>query len=157
MAFALGENVGKSGKRRVRWSKALRRAFLDRLAATCNVKESAEAIGVDPYSVYYLRRRDARFAEEWGEALALGYQMLETRLVGHALAGKGTAEAIERDGLGAIDTHLALTMLAAHRNAMAGVAPKGGPKLKQVSGEEATETMLRHLDAIDRRRAGTGQ
>ncbi|RYD63816.1 MAG: hypothetical protein EOP58_10740, partial [Sphingomonadales bacterium] len=70
------------GRKWVRWTAKMRASFLDHLAATCNVKASAEFIGVDPVSVYALRRRDARFTEAWGEALALGYEMLETLLVG---------------------------------------------------------------------------
>jgi len=150
MAFGLGEHMGKAGRRWVRWNKAKRRGFLDHLAATCDVKASAAAIGVDPASVYYLRRRDAAFAAEWAEALLLGYQMLETRLVGHALAGRGTAEAMPRDGLDPIDAHLALTLLAAHRNALAGVPHKGGPRLKRATEEETNAALMKKLDAIEK-------
>lgn len=151
MAYALGEHMGKTGRRWVRWSKTRRRAFLDHLAATCNIKEAAEAIGVDPYSVYYLRRRDPAFAEEWLEALTLGYQMLETRLVGHALAGKGVTDKLERDGLEAIDTHLGLTLLAAHRNGLAGKPARGGPRPGRATEEETNAALMKKLDAVEKR------
>jgi hypothetical protein len=143
--------VSKPGRKWVRWNKGLRMRFLDHLAATGNVIESATAIGVDPYSVYHLRRRDPSFVAEWSEALKLGYQMLETQLVGHALAGKNTAEKLERSGLAPIDTHLALTMLTAHRNALAGQAPKGGPKRRYASEEETNEALMKKLDVVEKR------
>ena len=151
MAYALGEHMGVSGRRKVRWNKGLRRRFLDHLAATCNVKEAAETIGVDPYSVYYLRRRDPSFAEQWGEALTLGYQMLETRLVGHCLAGKGVTDKLERGGLEAIDTHLGLTLLASHRNALAGKPARGGPRPGRATEEETNAALLKKLDAVEKR------
>lgn len=157
MAFALGEHMGKQGRRWVRWNKGMRRRFLDHLAATCNVKASAEAIGVEPGSVYYLRRRDPAFTAEWAEALELGYQMLETRLVGHALAGNGRTEGIEQDGIGAINPDLALVMLAAHRNARAGIAPRGGPRPQRATEEETNAALLKKLDAIEKRRREEGR
>lgn len=156
MAFALGEHMGKEGRRWVRWNKGMRRRFLDHLAATCNVKAAAEAIEVDPGSVYYLRRRDPAFTAEWAEALELGYQMLETRLVGHALAGRGRTDAIEQDGIGAINPDLALVMLAAHRNAMAGKPSRGGPRPQRATEEETNAALLKKLDAIEKRRREEG-
>ncbi len=78
-----------TGRKWVRWTAKKKAAFLDHLAATCNVKESAAAIGVDPGSVYALRRHDAAFLADWHDALEAGYAMLETQLIGHALAGGG--------------------------------------------------------------------
>ncbi|RYD84072.1 MAG: hypothetical protein EOP61_40600 [Sphingomonadales bacterium] len=149
--------MGIPGRRWVRWNKAMRQGFLDHLAATCNVKASAAVIGVDPCSVYTLRRRNPAFAAEWGEALELGYQMLETQLVGHALAGRGTSEAIEQDGIGPIDTHLALTMLTARRNARAGIAHKGGPKPRRATEADTNAALMKKLDAVEKRIRETGK
>lgn len=157
MAFALGEHMGKTGRRWVRWNKAMRRRFLDHLSATCNVKASAEKIGVDPGSVYYLRRRDPVFTVEWDEALRLGYQMLETRLVGHALSGGARCDAIEQDGIGAINPDLALVMLAAHRNAMAGKTHRGGPRPQRATEEETNAALMKQLDAVEKRRGGQSE
>lgn len=138
------------GRRWVRWSIKKKELFLDHLAATCNVKQSAAVAGVDPVSVYALRRRDAAFVAAWGEALALGYEMIETQLVGHALEGSGaraiTNGAVEKTG--PIDVELALRLLSHHGAAMAGRVPRGGPKRQRASREETEAAILKRLAAI---------
>ena len=138
----------------VRWNAKMRESFLDHLAATCNVKASAEYIGVDPSSVYVLRRRDKRFAEAWGEALALGYEMLETLLVGHALSGDDSdvlnCGAEVRSGPVAVD--LALRLLTAHRNAT-GKPRRGGPQRQFATADETDAFLMKKLAAIEKRRA----
>ncbi|OYY70025.1 MAG: hypothetical protein B7Y47_11065 [Sphingomonas sp. 28-63-12] len=61
-----------TGRKWVRWTAKKKAAFLDHLAATCNVKESAAVIGVDPGSVYALRRHDLAFSAAWLDALEAG-------------------------------------------------------------------------------------
>lgn len=141
-------------RKRVRWSQKMREEFLDHLAATCNVKASAEAIEVDPISVYHLRRKDDAFAEAWGTALALGYEMLETQLVGHALAGGGreiTNGAVAE--IGPIDTDLALRLLSTHRGHALGKRGKGGPTPHEAKPDETDAAILRKLSAIERSRS----
>ena len=137
----------------VRWNAGMRARFLDHLAATCNVKASAQAIGVDPCSVYILRRRNAAFADEWGEALALGYEMLETQLVGHALAGRGECEAIEEVNptLPRINVDLAIRLLGYHRSAQH-KPQRGGPKPKIASADETDKAIVAKLAKIAARR-----
>lgn len=149
--------AGKPGRHWIRWNKGMRQGFLDHLAATGNVKQAAAEIAVDPRAVYNLRRRDPKFAAEWGEAITLGYQMLETRLIGHALAGGRTCDMIDQDGMEPIDPQLALTMLAAHRNALAGVPLKGGPRQKRATEEETNAALMKKLDAIEKRRREAGE
>lgn len=142
------------GRKWVRWTAKMRASFLDHLAATCNVKASAAFIGIDPASVYALRRRDAKFAEAWGEALALGYEMLETLLVGHALAGD-TGDVLTcgaEPKSGPINVDLALRMLSAHRNAV-GKPKRGGPSRRFADPEETDKVLMRKLAAIEARRA----
>lgn len=139
----------------VRWTKTMRETFLDHLAATCNVREAAAVIGVIPGSVYSLRRREPKFAAAWEEALALGYQMLETRVVGHVLAG-GTRRDPLGCGvdsiLGAIDFESALRLLVAHRNAPG--KPRTHGRGPQFATRDETDTMLlKRLKAIELRRA----
>lgn len=143
--------MGSKRTGRSLWTKAMRDAFLDHLAATCNVREAAAAAGGDPISLYSFRRADPSFASEWESALQLGYQMLETRIVGHALAGKGVTAPVEREGYLPVDTHLALTLLTTHRNALNGIVKRGGPKLKQVSEDETNAALLRKLEAMERK------
>ncbi|MGK6318706.1 hypothetical protein [Sphingomonas sp. DT-204] len=142
--------MGKAGRKWVRWTKALKTDFLDHLAASCDVKASARQIGVDPASVYALRRKDPGFAEGWSAALALGYELLETQLIGHALAGGGPTIDNGRDP---IDCDLALRLLAAHRDHdRAGPARRrrGGPPLKRLSREELEAVLLKKLEAVER-------
>lgn len=133
------------------WAKPKRQAFLDHLAATCNVRAAAEAGGINPVNLYQIRRTDPAFRAEWREALEAGYEMLETLLVGHAIAGGGREIIV---GIGdPIDRDLALRLLSFHRNGLNGRSPRGGPPLKQVSSEETDKAILKKLAAIERRRA----
>lgn len=144
-----------TGRTWVRWTDEKKDLFLDHLAATCNVKQSAAVAGVDPVSVYGLRRRDPEFAAAWGDALALGYEMIETQLVGHALEGSGKAAmtngAVAKTG--PIDVDLALRLLTHHGGAMAGRRPQGGPRRKRASRQETEAAILKRLTAIEARSA----
>ncbi|QDX27331.1 hypothetical protein FPZ54_15850 [Sphingomonas suaedae] len=139
----------------VRWTKTMRETFLDHLAATCNVRESAAVIGVIPGSVYTLRRREPAFAAAWEEALALGYQMLETRVVGHVLAGRTRHDPLGcgvDSALGPIDFESALRLLMAHRNVPGKPRTHGrGPQF--AAPDETDALLLKRLKAIETRRA----
>lgn len=157
-AAATPARGGKAGRRWVRWNRRMKTVFLDHLAATCNVCEAARAIGVDPASVYYLRRSDPGFAAAWSEALELGYEMLETQVVGHALAGGGRA--IENGAtvlpgsdrpVGPIDIDLALRMLTHHA---ANRRPRRYGAPPQVAAPDDTdEVILRKLKQVSERLA----
>ena len=137
---------GEAGRQRrwVRWTKGMKRDFLDQLAATCNVKAAARGIGVDPAGVYKLRRKDKAFAAEWSAALGLGYEMLETQLVGHALAGGGPVLTNgDPERTGPIDVVLATQLLAQHREGDGDVARrKKGPPLKIVTPEQTDASIM---------------
>ncbi|MES2986880.1 MAG: hypothetical protein V4808_03145 [Pseudomonadota bacterium] len=142
------------GRKWVRWNAGMRASFLDHLAATCNVKASAEYIGVDPVSVYALRRRDAKFADAWGEALALGYEMLETLLVGQALSGDEGAvlSCGAETRMGPVTVDLAMRLLTMHRSAK-GKPTRGGPKAQFATRDETDAFLMKKLAAIEARRA----
>lgn len=138
----------------VRWTRTMRETFLDHLAATCNVREAAAVIGVIPGSVYTLRRREPAFAEQWEEALALGYQMLETRVIGHVLAGGGPGDKLKcgiDSTLGSIDFDSALRLLGMHRNAAGKPRKNRGPVF--ALPEETDKALLAKLRQIEARRA----
>ena len=63
------------------WSEEAEEAFFDHLAASCNVRASAEAVGFTTFTVYRQRRLRPDFAEKWQAALAQGYARLEMALV----------------------------------------------------------------------------
>ncbi|MBX3593711.1 hypothetical protein [Sphingomonas sp.] len=137
----------------VRWTKAMRETFLDHLAATCNVRESAAVIGVIPGSVYALRRREPRFAAQWDEALALGYQMLETLAVGHVLAGGGIKDKLTAGvdpTAGPIDLEAAFRLLTVHRNAPGKPRRNRGPVFAEP--EQTDQVLLAKLKQIEARR-----
>jgi hypothetical protein len=141
-----------TGRKWVRWSAKLKRGFLDHLASTCDVKASAMAIGVDPSSVYHLRRKDAAFAADWDAALKLGYQMVETRLIGFVLSG-GESEA-EPDLPGKrFDWEQALRVLAIHRQVTTGKAApaRGGPTRRYATSDETDALLRRQLEALAKR------
>ena len=148
-----GQNTPAGRLARARWSKAMRAAFLDHLAATCNVTQSAAAAGVCKNSVYHIRRRDPAFAAKWEEALALGYQMIETRLLGHVLSGLGRTDCLRDAGEGqpAIDFESALRLLTQHRNAQG--KPHKGRQPGFAAPEETDAMLLKRLRVIEARRA----
>lgn len=144
-----------TGRKWVRWTAKKKAAFLDHLAATCNVKAAAAVIGVDPASVYALRRHDLDFAAAWHDALEAGYAMLETQLVGHALSGGG-ARLIDNgatDLTGPIDVDLALRLLAAHKTRAADRPRRGGPPRQLASPDDTDAAILKKLRSMEQRKA----
>lgn len=131
----------------------MRTAFLDHLAATCNVIESAATAGVTPSAVYQIRRRDPGFAAKWEEALALGYQMLETRMLGHVLSGRRWSDPLASGNgeLAAIDFESALRLMSQHRNAP--TKPHKGRQPSYATPDETDAVLLKRLKAIEMRRA----
>lgn len=135
------------------WPAAGREAFLDHLAATCNVREAAAAGGVCPKTAHKWRRQDAEFARAWSEALALGYQMLETLLVGHALAAR-EGRAIEGDEvMPPVALNLALTLLSRHRDAPGRPRHKVGAPRAYADRDDTDRAILAKLAQIEKRRA----
>lgn len=87
--------VVKSGKGRLlvkakrsprELSERKRDAFIQHLGETCNVRLSAERVGVSFSTFYKIRQRDPAFAAAWQGALDDGYQRLEMGLLHAALA-----------------------------------------------------------------------
>jgi len=78
--------------RRVKFGKARREAFLEHLAATCNVTASAAAVGISFSAIYRCRMRDPEFREAWVQALEQGYARLEAALLLRATSGGAAPE-----------------------------------------------------------------
>lgn len=143
------------------WTKAKRQTFLDHLAAACNVTASAKAAGMKARGVHQLRQRDPAFAALWREALDAGYEVVEERLLCHALRGSDAAREDnpdDVDGTRAVvpqapfDTHLAMAILAQRNRQYPDKRHGGGrPVYKQVSAEEVEQVLLRRLAAIEAR------
>lgn len=152
--------------------------FLQALAETCNVRQSAARAGVHGQTPYKAYRRDPEFAARWMEALAEGYVRIEEKLLAKALGGLARAEDAGGgdDDDGAEDgakgggegekaseaprsltpgdeIRLALSLLTRHRNSI-----EAGRKLpvrgRWTATEEDTDAALRkQLDALARRLA----
>jgi len=146
------------------WTPAKRAAFLEHLAATCNIAASARAVGMAPRGAHALKARDAVFAADWAGAIEAAYETLEARLLAYALGEvEGEAEAeseAEADGdaeaelRGAhFDPRVAVQALGFRkRGGAAGGAAGGsgaGTLRKRVSLAELEAVLVARLDALD--------
>lgn len=142
------------------WTPAKRAAFLEHLAATCNIAASARAVGMAPRGAHALKARDAVFAADWAAAIEAAYATLEARLLAYALGeAEGEAEAeAERvaDGDAAgesrgahFDPRVAVQALGFRRRDAA--AGGRGPSCKRATIAEVEAALVARLDAIARR------
>ncbi|WP_373475647.1 hypothetical protein [Sphingorhabdus sp.] len=67
------------------WTRAEEKRFLDTLATTCNVTMACAAAGHNRPSAYTRRNKWTPFAKEWAEALKIGLQAMEVRLLYDAI------------------------------------------------------------------------
>ncbi|HVF92943.1 MAG TPA: hypothetical protein VM900_01370 [Sphingomonas sp.] len=134
------------------WTEARKRSFLDALVATCNVKAAAHAAGVDPTAVYRLRQRDAAFSAGWAVALDAGFQLLETQLLGQALALSGAVT--EADGIEMPDRERDFEpgfRMLRHRAALRERRPMKRTEPRLATREETDAAILRKLDILAKR------
>jgi hypothetical protein len=165
----------KTRVRKAAWTKARRKAFLEALAASCNVSWAARSVGLDHATPYWLRARDPAFADKWREALAIGYERLEALLLSRALGdpndfdieaemparlpeGGDTcgAPATAKTGAAASqapDIQLAMWLLDRHRGQAKGTGSRS-MLVKRASVEETEAALRKQLDAIARQREG---
>ena len=141
------------------WTPAKRAAFLEHLAATCNIAASARAVGMAPRGAHALKARDAVFAADWEGAIEAAYETLEVRLLAYALGEvEGEAEAeseAEADGdaeaelRGAhFDPRVAVQALG-FRKRGGGSSGGAGTLCKRVSLAELEAVLVARLDALD--------
>ena len=169
--MAAGGAGGKAGGRlQVRkaakggWTPAKRAAFLEHLAATCNIAASARAVGMAPRGAHALKARDAVFAADWAGAIEAAYETLEARLLAYALGeveGEAEAEA-ERVADGDADGDAGAESRGAHFDPRVAVQALGfrrrdaaaggrGPSCKRATIAEVEAALVAKLDAIARR------
>lgn len=159
-----------------------RTTFLDCLAFTCNVEQSAKMAGIATSNINSLRRRDVDFHAECIAALRMGYPRLEALLLERALTGRNAPLQLSADpdedgkmsdhtdgstplpAPEAITNDQALRMLAHYQRTIEGVkAPskrKGGPVPSLASEEETNAELLKRLKILHRRQqkeAGDGE
>jgi hypothetical protein len=137
---------------RASFTPARRQVFLDHLAACCNVTASAAAAGVGISTVYDARRRDPLFAQQWDEAMEVGYATLEALLIERAAKGGHYVPGdTQVPGPETVDTWLALDLLRLSKMAK---APRnaGGAPPRRASEKETIEAILAGLEVHARRR-----
>lgn len=136
------------------WTVARRNAFLDHLAMTCNVQDSALAVGMASEGAHRLRRRDAAFAEAWRAALEEGYEHIEGQLLARAIGQQADPERRGDPSARPVDTETGFRLLA-QRNRLGGSPRRGGPaRVKRVPIEQLTASLKRKLDALAKRLGG---
>lgn len=131
------------------WSDEAEDAFFDHLAATCNVRASAEEVGFTTYIVYRQRRLRPEFAEKWRLALEQGYVRLEMALLE---AANDSLEDVEFDAdrpIPKMTVEQAMNVLRAHRNEVLGLDRRGpGQRALPKGIEHYRANILRKIAAI---------
>ena len=141
-------------RRHAYFGKARREAFLEHLAATCNVMASAEAAGVSVSAVYANRMKDAGFREDWRAALEQGYARLEAALIERAARGDGRP-AVRGDKIVAgphapeeVDWDKAMELLKHHQRGLAGRTADNRARPARVPIEQVAAKLVRKLKAL---------
>ncbi len=149
------------------WTPAKRAAFLEHLAATCNVAASARAVGMAPRGAHALKARDAVFAADWAAAIEAAYATLEARLLAYAL-GEAEGE-VETEADGVADGDAGAESRGAHFDPRVAVQALGfrrrdaaaggrGPSCKRATIAEVEAALVAKLEAIARRgQAGSAE
>lgn len=119
-----------------------RRLFLDHLAETSNVSESAAKAGISTSRAYKVRREEPDFAREWLAALWEGYSHLEMEVVRRLRAGDQST-----GDKGRYDFANAVRLLAAHRDA----ASQAMAQQRNVSAAEVRASIDRKVEEIRQR------
>ncbi|UAB78311.1 hypothetical protein INR77_00720 [Erythrobacter sp. SCSIO 43205] len=141
---------GENAKLNRHW----RGLFLDYLAESSNVTQSAQKAGINPSRAYKIRREEPEFARQWLAALWEGYTHLEMEILGRLREGRlQTADGDKYDFANAI------RLLAAHREN----AARAQAQQRNVSAIEVRASIDRKVDAIreqvrrEKERAKTGR
>ena len=143
----------KRRRRHAYFGRERRQAFLEHLAATCNVAASAEAAGISHSCVYAARMRDAGFRADWAAAVEQGYARLEVELLARAARERPPvrgAKAVEGpDARGEIDWDKAMDLLRHHqRGVLTGERRGSGGIAQRLPIEALAERMIRKLRAL---------
>lgn len=141
-------------RRHAYFGKTRRAAFLEHLAATCNVTASAETAGVSVSAVYANRMRDPEFREDWRAALEQGYARLEAALIARVARGDGRAEVrgdktvVGPEAPEEVDWDKAMELLKHHQRGLAGRATGNRARPALVPIEQVAAKLVRKLKAL---------
>jgi len=113
--------------------------FLDCLAESSNVSESARRAGINPSRAYKIRREEPEFARQWLAALAEGYVHLEMEVLRRLREGDSVAGEKEK-----YDFANAIRLLNAHREN----AARAQAEQRNVSAAEIRASIDRKVESI---------
>jgi hypothetical protein len=138
-----------SKTRRKLFGRARQQAFLEHLAATCNVTASAREAGVVPGTVYAHRMKNPDFRDGWRAALEQGYARLEAMLLERATSAAGRFEvAGDKEVDAPFDWDKAMDLLRQHQRGLAGGTPDNRQRPGRVPIEALTEKLVRKIKAL---------
>ena len=121
-----------------------REHFLEHLAESSNIKQSAAHAGVSTTRLYRERQHNQKFASDWLAALGEGYLLLEMEVLRRLREGDQKALEGER-----YDFANALRLLSAHRE----TAAHAHAQQRNVSAAEVRASIDRKVEAIRQRLA----
>jgi hypothetical protein len=139
-----------------RWTQEAEAAFLDYLAASCNVLASCEAAGFCNTSVYKRRREDAAFAERWQAALEQGYARIEMALVQRAADALEGFKPDPDTPIPVMTVEQALKVLERHRATVERGPPSRRRWTRPRTLDEVSDSIMRKLATIAPTAFGTG-
>ena len=113
--------------------------FLDHLAESSNVTQSAKVAGINPSRAYLVRRQDAEFARQWLAALWEGYLHLEMEVLRRLREGDQKAGETDK-----YDFANAIRLLNAHRDN----AARAQAEQRNVSAAEIRASIDRKVERI---------
>lgn len=151
-----GKRVQIARARVRQWSPRAEERFLATLAATCNVKAACAEVGLSPVSAYNHRQRWPAFARRWRDAVKLGHLLLEGALVeagGNIFSGTEIPEPGPIGALRGMTAAQAIHLLHMHKHEARGIGKRPGRAPRIPEPEELRASILRKIDAIERREA----
>ncbi|MCK0127075.1 hypothetical protein [Erythrobacter sp. F6033] len=126
---------GESAKLNRHW----RGLFLDYLAESSNVSESASKAGINPSRAYKVRREEPEFARQWLAALWEGYVHLEMEVLRRLREGDQQTDDSDK-----YDFANAIRLLNVHRES----AVRAQADQRNVSAAEIRASIDRKVEAI---------
>ena len=133
------------------WTTEKEAIFFETLGATCNVRKSALAAGMESRRAYERRIADSLVDQRWQAARSSGFLRVEERVVLDAL-GETDEEGGARP-MSASERELALNLLKFHHGAV-GRPHAGGTPPKRSTQEETDAAILAKLAVLKRRLGG---
>jgi hypothetical protein len=135
----MAQNKRANKPRATSFTKKRQFDFLQALAETSNVKQSAKTAGVSLSTVYKTRSKNPEFARAWLAALWEGYANLEMEVLGRLREGDQKTKDGEK-----YDFANAIRLLSAHRDN----AARAQAQQRNISATEIRDSIDRKVEEI---------